>query len=262
MAHDVAWEGKLSDYLKQNEKSIYVGLNSFIYRKKNSPKTIVVNGREVCFAGMFSGDTPIKELIYPVKNRMNSKEIISYFNWVINKSPWRKAFKTKQKASVYKEEGIKMNVNNTSCYVISAMCALRHAWEYEGFIPSFNKFKKVGLSPEFSFILANFLSSKGAIALYNSNHATFSKDDLFPSTIKNFKKIEMPRFKNKALLSKKYENYGGIFTLFHPVEQEENFYYQIFDKLNKKREGGGWDQRTIIDLDDPQNIAVLKEYDK
>jgi len=239
--------------------------NHFVYQRKGEKEPIFYFN-SVCFASLMRTGKPVQHLrLYINQHKPYIKKgIYRYWKWVMHESPWAGAFLNKSYThKKFLAEGIKMNTGMPSVYVVGAMCALRHSWEFPLFLDSWYFFQKKGLSKELSFILANISDLKGNTHVPNSNHATFERGKVGKQTLHNFKarRKEVSLF-NVPPMEEKLSSYRGIFDLFNP---EKSFYStELLDLLlaYSIQEGKGWAARSVILWSNRQLIISLKEWDK
>lgn len=185
------------------------------------------------------------------------KRLISYLNWIIRRSPWSKAFRYPKKSpKVYLRDGVVMNTEKCSQYVVGAMSALRHAWEYPYFLDAWDKFIELGFSKESSFILANVFDVEGKMSNPNDNHATFQIDVIAIDSFSNFKEGKYPKYAKLPSMNKNALNYRGIFHLFEGGQNKA-----LIDCIApfKILTGEGWKQ-TISYPFTPEFVKALKEF--
>lgn len=189
-----------------------------------------------------------------VLDAAKQKQLIKYMLWVINKSPWKKAFIFNSK---WLEKGIKLNVNESSTFLVSAMTAVREGWEYPQFIDMFNSFIKKGVSPELSYVICHFYDTDGNRRSYMSGHGTFYEYYINKNSIKLFKQAKPVTNKKPA---KEYaKDYSGIHTLFYDGKSD-NLFYDL-KKFSITKQGPWGDVSTKLDFKNPELYTYLKELD-
>jgi len=223
-------------------------------------KGIHSNFNTVCFANCTA---PLIEtlILYVNQHEVSpqKRKLLAYFNWVIKKSPWRHAFFNQKDVASQLKNGFYMNTEKNSRYVVAAMCAMRHGWEFENFLDSFYFFKRKKFSPEFSFILSNMFNKDGHVSCPNTNHATFEYNSLQKEMVTNFKNCYMSFIGNDVPMNKNARVYRGTFTLFKTGESP--FFSTAFKEFQVQRKAG-WDSYSKYDFNNPEFIEALKEWDK
>ena len=223
---------------------------------------------DICFASMRNYAAGIKDFamyVARVKTDLLNRKDYSlwrkYADYIINRSPWAKAYSTKSVSSLMKY-GAKFNTSHTFSFVLSAAVALREGHEFAHAMRCFCYLLSKGIPENTAYVISRIFKYDAATKRFYSqkwgnHHATFSTGTDFHHLsrffAKGFNGIGEP-MKDRASSYQIFEVVGKTSDYRKTVK------YSIFDWVeeNIKGEvaGGGWNkvtsysQQDVLDLCD------------
>lgn len=184
-----------------------------------------------------------------------------YANYIIRKSPWADAFKTKTLVTGLKS-GLQMNVNKSISILGGACIALRNGTEYKTRVPCFSYLLNKGVSPEVAYLLSLAYSrnKSGNFSLMNfgGGHEVISSEHLFDTVISFMANgyapdiDELPAKKN----AKRYHIFKRVGKENY-ITKQSTFDKWIKDNTKTVREKEGWNFVSYATLDEVLRIAAL-----
>jgi hypothetical protein len=218
----------------------------------------------VCYAVFTSRSGIIKARLFinqykgTHKSPKERKLYNKFIHWVVNDSPWEKAFLNK-KADYFKD-GFSMNCAMPHVYVTGAMNAIREAHEFPHTPEVFNTLCKAGVSPELSHMVAGITQVRASLCLYGrgSGHCLFSTPT--QQDLKCYKERIIPP---SPPMNKVSDSYRGIQALFKvKIKNGDKFISSILNPHTTEKVVGNWgDSYKLLDINNPAVIQALKEID-
>lgn len=218
------------------------------YSVLNSRNEITHNKGDVCHYRI-QGHHGINGLVLDIDRVFNDlgRDKTAYLQWkryanyIIRKSPWSIAFKTKTLATGLKS-GLQMNVNKSISILGGACIALRNGTEYKTRVPCFSYLLSKGISPEVSYLLSLAYSydKSGEFSLVNFGgaHDAISSEHLFDTVI--------------SFIANGYSKELGELSAKQNAKR-----YHIFKRVGK--EAGGVNKNTFDQWIKDNTIVVRKK---
>jgi len=192
-----------------------------------------------CYEDLRSKSGVVTEMIvYQHRARVLTKrEHMDFIRWMLNKSPWKDAFLTKNAAEAY-NNGFYINVCADTTVVYAALIAMRQFSEFEGFARSYSLLRKEGYCPAVSYITAQFIyggKEPHRRSFMNDNHTVLTGDQ----SIQEFmKEVKMPSGfpQNVKPFYQHCPTYGGVHKLIKEKEIATRLsnYQEFFKMKNNK----------------------------
>jgi hypothetical protein len=218
----------------------------------------------VCYVGFISVSGIVKARLFinqykvthksPKKRKLYNK----FIHWIVNDSPWEKAFLNKK--DDYFKNGFSMNCAMPHVYVAGAMTAIREAHEFSHTPEVFNTLCKAGVSPELSHMVAGITQVRDSLCVYGrgSGHCLFSSPTQYD--LKCYKERILPVL---PPMSRASHSYRGIQALFEAKKRDgATFISSILNPHITKKAVGNWgDIMNMLDINNPAVIQALKEID-
>ena len=238
------------------------------YSVLNSRNEITHNKGDVCHYRI-QGHHGINGLVLDIDRVFNDlgRDKTAYLQWkryanyIIRKSPWSIAFKTKTLATGLKS-GLQMNVNKSISILGGACIALRNGTEYKTRVPCFSYLLNKGVSPEVAYLLSLAYSrnKSGNFSLMNfgGGHDVISSEHLFDTVISFMANgyapdiDELPAKKN----AKRYHIFKRVGKENY-ITKQSTFDKWIKDNTKTVREKEGWNFVSYATLDEVLRIAAL-----
>jgi hypothetical protein len=213
------------------------------------------------------------------QHRFTRAQLIRYYSWITNHSPWRSVFITKSGSAMLDKQFVACHTKRPSNLLIGALIALRQAWEYTQIVDTWTVLREHApdLDPAFAYWLGHILTchrTPTGIAISQGHHSSShtALDAAYGKTqVHNFVKGDLQQA-NRPLPA----NYMGVqnawgsgYGRYNP-SGEPVFSSLIFRRLKKGAKADaapllfGWNDNFIGDanyemypLED--NIPVLQD---
>lgn len=160
-------------------------------------------------------------------NTTTKKLVLKYISWIVNKSPWRFAFITKNAKDIF-DNGAVVDLKYKSEYIISALSALRNVNEGHNLINTWEKFISIGVDKHTSQILSTFLQYDKTLDYFSYSHSDDHSE--LPSSkdcnvARNFKDYK-PLVKHNKRMWNGYTKIGHFWYEHNKVEKN-------FEEINQ-----------------------------
>jgi hypothetical protein len=193
------------------------GLNSFGFIFKDEKHGHVLQPGHVCYAYLmyFRSYREIKYFIsvFPDKiEGITKKEIDNYLNWLVNKSPYRKAF-AKCNWDIY-TKGMVCDAKQPANYIVGALSAARATHEDPHLVLAWNGLVKHGVDPDLAHFASYHLSYNKRDdnftyrIQYGTGHTDLDVGIMSRSEVKNFLNMKLVNPTQKFVESTKYSDLG------------------------------------------------------
>jgi hypothetical protein len=219
---------------------------------------------DVCYARFTSYSGIVKARLFinqykgTHKTLKERKLYNKFIHWVVNDSPWEKAFLNKK--DDYFKNGFSMNCAMPHVYVAGAMTAIREAHEFPHTPEVFNTLCKAGVSPELSHMVAGITQVRGPLCIYGrgSGHCLFSTPTQYD--LQCYKERILPVLPPMSMKSSSYRGIQALFKVQNKVA--DKFISSILNPHITKKAVGDWgDVLNMLDINNPAVIQALKEID-
>lgn len=186
-------------------------------------------------------------------NKQRSEELVWYVNYLVNLSPFRDAFISKDAEKIVED----------NCYIISgdapgnivglACIATRQPWEYPGMVKSFYSLSELGAPLHVAFMAANSAGNTSFTRSY-SGHSVLPTDDNGDASVLNY--IEGKAVQADAASYFTSGNYRGCCGVYGKGGGKT-----FFNGLANLTKGDGWKEKAI-EWDDLMKLAAqfLQEW--
>ncbi len=157
-----------------------------------------------------------------IKSKFTRKELIKFYSWMANKSPWRTIFLTKSGSKMIDSQFVVTNAKRPSNLVIGGLTAMRQPWEYSRIIDTWLYLREHApdLDPTFCYYLGHCLSIRRkqtgdefTITELNGGHvaigASYSTEAVHNLINSNPLKLNRPLPATYRGISEMWGPYGG-----------------------------------------------------
>lgn len=245
--------------------------NASVKRGRNSVTTCAVlfdTGRilhvdnTACHAGLgaysssrIGAATPVAITNAVMNNQwLDKQDVISYLDWIANRSPFSSIFITKDAEKMI-DEGMIVDTHHPANVVVGALILARGCSEYVSICYTFNRLVEQGVNENLACVMAHtFGCSKGGKELYlqqghYSGHVLFDRKGVeCKGYIDNFVKGNLGNFMEKYSKCKHYDNITDLVKHKYPGRNIKN---EIVKFINDWIKNNGQKKEKKLGVENP-----------